>query len=37
MLPQHAGAIADRGQIELRIATLEFIHELEQRFGALPL
>ncbi len=35
MLSQHAGAIADRGQIELSIAPFELIHEREQRFGAL--
>ena len=34
VLAQHARAVADGRQIELRIAELEFVHELEQRLAA---
>jgi hypothetical protein len=34
VLSQHAGTIADGGQIELRVDPLELVDERQQRFGA---
>jgi hypothetical protein len=34
MFAQHPGAVADGRQVELRVAEFEFVHQLQQRFGA---